>query len=133
MYFGAFAAGGATTNGPDIGKAIKAAVKIFRITDLPSEINAVDIPEDSVQVPPDFEGEIEFRDVWFRYPLRPKQWVFKGLNLKINPKDCIAIVGESGQGKSTFINLLMRFYDVTFGRILIDGIDIQKYNIRELR
>jgi len=67
---------------------------------------------------------IEFKDVWFRYPLRPKHWVFRGLNLKIYPKDSIAIVGESGQGKSTFINLLMRFYDVDFGEILIDGINI---------
>lgn len=96
MIFGAYDAGQATTFGPDIGKATQAAVKVFKITDVPSEINAVDIPEDSVPVPASFKGEIEFRDVWFRYPLRPKQWVFKGLNLKINPKDCIAIVGESG-------------------------------------
>ena len=75
----------------------------------------MEIAKDSIRVPSSFKGEIEFRDVWFRYPLRPKQWVFKGLNLKIKPKDCIAIVGESGQGKSTFILLLMRFYDATFG------------------
>lgn len=93
----------------------------------------MDIPEEALKVPSTFKGEIEFIDVWFRYPLRPKQWVFKGLNLKINPKDCIAIVGESGQGKSTFINLLMRFYDADFGQILIDGVDVKKYNIRELR
>lgn len=133
MFFGAYAAGQATTFGPDIGKAINAATKIFKITDLPSEINPVDIPKDAVRIPENFQGEIEFREVWFRYPLRPKSWVFKGLNLKINPKDCIAIVGESGQGKSTFINLLMRFYDVDFGHIYIDGIDIKQYNIRELR
>ncbi len=83
--------------------------------------------------PEKFQGEIEFRDVWFRYPGRPKQWVFKGLNLKIHPKDCIAIVGESGQGKSTFILLLMRFYDTEFGTILIDGVDIKEYNIAQLR
>ena len=59
--------------------------------------------------------------------------MFRGLNLKINPKDRIAIVGESGQGKSTFISLLMRFYDADFGEILIDGIDIKKYNIKLLR
>jgi ATP-binding cassette subfamily B (MDR/TAP) protein 1 len=43
-----------------------------------------------------FKGEVEFRDVWFRYPTRKEQWVFKGLNLKINSQDNIAIVGESG-------------------------------------
>lgn len=75
-----------------------------------------------MDIPETFKGEIEFKDVWFRYPSRPKQWVFKGLSLKIYPKDRIAIVGESGQGKSTFINLLMRFYDVDVGDILIDGV-----------
>ena len=59
--------------------------------------------------------------------------MFRGLNLTIRPKDRIAIVGESGQGKSTFISLLMRFYDADFGEILIDGIEIKKYNIKKLR
>jgi ABC-type multidrug transport system fused ATPase/permease subunit len=59
--------------------------------------------------------------------------VFKGLNLKINPKDQIAIVGESGQGKSTFILLLMRFYDVNFGEVLVDGVDIRKLDVTYLR
>ena len=68
-----------------------------------------------------FKGRIEFRDVWFRYPTRRDQWIFKGLNLVIEPNEKIAIVGESGQGKSTMIQLLMRFYDPDFGLILIDG------------
>lgn len=71
--------------------------------------------------------------MWFRYPTRKNEWVFRGLNLKINKNDCIAIVGESGSGKSTFINLVMRFYDPDFGTVLIDGIDIKKYNIKQLR
>jgi ATP-binding cassette subfamily B (MDR/TAP) protein 1 len=79
------------------------------------------------------KGEIEFKDVWFRYPTRKEQWVFKGLNLKINANDNIAIVGESGQGKSTLISLLMRFYDPEFGQILIDGEDIKSYNLHDLR
>lgn len=86
-----------------------------------------------MDIPEEFQGSIEFRDVWFRYPMRPKHWVFKGLNLKINPKDSIAIVGESGQGKSTLILLLMRFYDIESGQILIDGIDIRKYSVQQLR
>ena len=71
--------------------------------------------------------------MWFRYPTRKNQWVFKGLNLIIKPKDCIAIVGESGQGKSTFINLVMRFYDPDFGQVLIDGVDVKSYNLKALR
>ena len=57
-------------------------------------------------------GEIEFKDVWFRYPTRKEDFVLKGLSLKINPQESVALVGESGCGKSTFVNLLMRFYDV---------------------
>jgi len=81
----------------------------------------------------DFRGEIEFQNVWFRYPTRKQQWVFKGLNLKIARQEAIAIVGESGQGKSTFINLVMRFYDPEFGRVLIDGVDVREYHVEDLR
>jgi len=76
-----------------------------------------------------FDGIIEFKNVWFRYPTRKDEWVFKGLNLKINKNDNIAIVGESGCGKSTFTSLVLRFYDCDFGEILIDGVNIQDYNI----
>jgi len=55
------------------------------------------------------------------------------LNLKIEAKDNIAVVGESGQGKSTFINLVMRFYDVEFGTVLVDGVDVREYNVVDLR
>ena len=80
-----------------------------------------------------FRGEIEFRDVWFRYPTRKNEWVFKGLNLKINPNESIAVVGESGSGKSTLVNLVLRFYDPDHGQVLIDGIDSREYNIKDLR
>jgi len=57
----------------------------------------------------------------------------RGLNIKINPNESVALVGESGCGKSTFVNLLMRFYDVDFGEILVDGQNIKKYNLHSLR
>jgi len=69
-------------------------------------------------------GHIEFRDVWFRYPTRKTDFVLKGLSLKVEPGQSIALVGESGCGKSTFVNLLMRFYDVDNGEILLDGVNI---------
>jgi ABC-type multidrug transport system fused ATPase/permease subunit len=59
--------------------------------------------------------------------------VLKGLNLKINANEQVALVGESGCGKSTFVNLLMRFYEVDSGSILLDGVDIREYNLHELR
>jgi ABC-type multidrug transport system fused ATPase/permease subunit len=71
--------------------------------------------------------------VWFRYPTRKQDFVLKGLNLTINPKEVIALVGESGCGKSTIVNLLMRFYDVDSGAILLDGVDIKTINLHDLR
>ena len=53
----------------------------------------------------------------------------KGFNIDIKPKETVALVGESGCGKSTFVNLMMRFYDVDFGQILLDGINIKDYNL----
>lgn len=131
IVFGAFGAGQASAYGPDASKGKRAAVKIFKVTETPSEIDAMNPSGESI--PEHFQGRIKFENVWFRYPTRPKQWIFKGLNLEINPMDNIAIVGESGQGKSTFILLLLRFYDAEMGKITIDGVDIKSYDIRQLR
>jgi ABC-type multidrug transport system fused ATPase/permease subunit len=79
------------------------------------------------------EGEIEFQDVWFRYPTRRNEWVLKGLSLKIKSHETVALVGESGCGKSTMVALLLRFYDVDSGRILLDGKDIRSYDLGVLR
>jgi ATP-binding cassette subfamily B (MDR/TAP) protein 1 len=62
-----------------------------------------------------FKGEIEFRNVWFRYPARKSDWVLKGLNLTIRPYETVALVGESGCGKSTIVSLVLRFYDINKG------------------
>ena len=134
MLFGAVAAGQANVFGTDLAKAKEAAKSIFFLVDTPTTINPLEIPDDSLSINPEtFQGKIQFKDVWFRYPTRKNEWVFRGLNLTINKNDCIAIVGESGSGKSTFINLVMRFYDPDFGTVLIDDVDIKKYNIKQLR
>jgi len=78
-------------------------------------------------------GKIEFKDVWFRYPTRKEDWVLRGLNLTIESNETVALVGESGCGKSTFVSLLMRFYDVDSGQILIDDVDVRDYNLHSLR
>jgi len=59
--------------------------------------------------------------------------VLKGLNLTINPNESVALVGESGCGKSTFVNMMMRFYDPNFGEILLDDVNIKEYNLHDLR
>jgi ATP-binding cassette subfamily B (MDR/TAP) protein 1 len=111
-----------------------AGIRIFSILETPSDINAVDKvapSEDSKKLAEGehLKGTIEFKKVWFRYPSKPDVWIFKGLDLKIYDKTSVACVGESGSGKSTFINLVMRFYDPDFGQVLIDGIDIKKFNV----
>lgn len=69
ILFGAMEAANANTFGTDMGKATKAAVKVFSIIGIPSKINPVDIPNDSLKIEKsEFRGEIEFKDVWFRYP-----------------------------------------------------------------
>jgi len=71
--------------------------------------------------------------VWFRYPTRTEDFVLRGLNITVNPGESVALVGESGCGKSTFVNLMMRFYDVDHGEILLDGVNIKNINLHDLR
>ena len=132
LMFGVFAYVQAFAHVQDKDKALMSARAMFELIFTRSEINAMStegksIPHGSLQ------GRIEFRNVWFRYPERRGQWVFKGLNLIIEPNEIVAVVGESGAGKSTFINLIMRFYNLEEGQILIDGVDVKEYNVRDLR
>lgn len=135
ILFGAFSAVQAAQFGPDLAAGMAAAEKIFKMINTPSKIDALadDDKKVSAKTDENFRGEIEFKNVWFRYPSRLDDWVFKGLNLKIEKDMCIAIVGESGSGKSTFINLVMRFYDPEIGQVLIDGVDAKEYSVADLR
>tara|TARA_B110000285_G_C14918158_1_gene511250 strand:- start:125 stop:481 length:357 start_codon:yes stop_codon:yes gene_type:complete len=107
-------AAGSIAGAPDEGKAEASINKVFNIIDGPSPIDALADDKSSEKVRLDLKnvkGEIEFENVWFRYPTRKEDFVLRGLTLKINPSESVALVGESGCGKSTFINLMMRFYD----------------------
>ena len=84
LMFGAFTAGQASQFGPDIAKAKLAAYKIFKMMLIPSEIDPLADSEKDKKMQQEIQGQIEFRDIWFRYPTRKEQWIFKGLNLKIN-------------------------------------------------
>ncbi|XP_055382566.1 multidrug resistance protein homolog 65 [Condylostylus longicornis] len=79
------------------------------------------------------KGNVEFQDVFFTYPSRQDVTILRGLNIKIESGKTVALVGHSGCGKSTCIQLLQRFYDPIFGQILLDDFDIRKYNIKWLR
>ena len=76
------------------------------------------------------QGEVEFRDVGFHYGTRP---ILKDVNLTVRPGEMIGLVGPSGAGKTTIVNLVCRFYDVAEGAILVDGVDIRSFPIEEYR
>eukprot|EP00833_Pecoramyces_ruminatium_P010171 jgi/Orpsp1_1/1184203/evm.model.c7180000088470.1 len=113
----------------EISQASAAAVTLFNIIEKePSiKLNEGIVPEKPL------DGTIEFQDVHFNYPSRPDVEVLKGISFKCNPGQTVALVGSSGSGKSTSIQLLERYYNKSSGRILIDGRDIEDYNVQWLR
>lgn len=84
-------------------------------------------------IPDQFKGEIEFKDVWFRYGAESSEWVLKGVNFKIEAGQKVSVIGPSGSGKSTLVGLLNRMYEPTRGQILIDGRNYLNYDIHWLR
>lgn len=76
-------------------------------------------------------GEIEFKNIWFSYD--DKEWVLKDVSFKLNPGETVALVGLTGSGKTTIVNLILRFYEAQKGEILLDGVSIKKYNPDFLR
>nr|XP_029124116.1 ABC transporter B family member 4-like isoform X2 [Elaeis guineensis] len=107
-----------------------AAYKMFQTINRKPEIDAYDTRG---MQPNDIQGDIEFRDVYFSYPARPDEQIFRGFSLIIENGMTVALVGESGSGKSTVISLIERFYDPQAGEVLIDGINIKEYQLRWLR
>ena len=81
--------------------------------------------------PSSVAGAVRFNDVWFAY--QGEEFVLKGINLDIRPGETLALVGQTGSGKSTVINLLSRFYEVSRGSVEIDGVDVRRYDLAVLR
>jgi ATP-binding cassette subfamily B protein len=107
--------------------AIVASHRIFQLLDLPVEIETPANPKKSGKA----IGRIEFQNVWFAY--KKEDWVLKDVSFSVEPGESIALVGHTGSGKTTTTNLLMRFYDVQKGRILLDGVDVRDWDLRSLR
>jgi ATP-binding cassette, subfamily B, multidrug efflux pump len=113
--------------------AMAASERIFKLLDEP-----VLVESDPNAIPLDHpRGEIEFRNVWFSYRNVPEpsdeDWVLRGVSFRVEPGQTFAIVGHTGAGKTTLISLLLRFYDVQRGQILLDGKDIRLINLQDLR
>lgn len=128
--------------------AMASSERIFQLLDTEPEIRD---PAEPLHLPLPGRGEVEFRDVWFRYteaaaeeeaaasdphsarPDPQSQWVLRGVSFRARPGERIAIVGATGAGKSTVINLLMRFYEPQRGEIVFDGVPIHRVPVAELR
>jgi ATP-binding cassette subfamily B protein len=113
--------------------AMAASERIFKLLDEPITVDTN--PNAQVQVAP--RGEIEFRNVWFSYrdvqEPKDEDWVLRDVSFRVEPGQNFAIVGHTGAGKTTLISLLLRFYDIQRGQILLDGVDIRLLNMQELR
>lgn len=114
---------------PDIGKSKAAASSIFRLLDRESAID----PTNNTGEKKEIDGHVAAEKVKFEYPTRPDVPVLRGLSIKVSPGQTLALVGESGCGKSTIVALIERFYDPRTGTVAIGGIDAQDYEINNLR
>eukprot|EP00123_Amoebidium_parasiticum_P013463 comp21970_c0_seq1/m.31708 comp21970_c0_seq1/g.31708 ORF comp21970_c0_seq1/g.31708 comp21970_c0_seq1/m.31708 type:complete len:1325 (-) comp21970_c0_seq1:487-4461(-) len=130
IVFGAMTAGQVAAIAPDGAKAKVAATKVFRLLALVPEI---DSRNPNGRVPESLKGDVAFKDIEFVYPTRPEVTVLKALSVDVANGQTLALVGESGCGKSTTIALSERFYNPKSGQVLVDGVPIHEYNLRWLR
>tara|TARA_R100000388_G_scaffold54172_1_gene40158 strand:+ start:63989 stop:65764 length:1776 start_codon:yes stop_codon:yes gene_type:complete len=108
--------------------ALASSERIFNVLDTETDVEETKSPK-TIENP---QGKIEFRNVWFKYN-DEESWVLKDVSFTAEPGDDIAIVGATGAGKTTIINLLMRFYDIQKGTIFLDGTDIRDLTLSDLR
>ena len=113
--------------------AMAASERIFTLLDEPAPVS-LPATTDTLRSP---HGEIEFRKVWFAYHggTTPKEedWVLRDVSFRVEPGQTLAIVGHTGAGKTTIIQLLLRFYEIQRGQILLDGVDIREMDLQDLR
>ncbi|XP_040147392.1 ATP-dependent translocase ABCB1 isoform X2 [Ictidomys tridecemlineatus] len=130
IVFGAMAVGQVSSFAPDYTKAKVSASHIIMIIE---KIPAIDSYSTEGLKPPMLEGNVTFDEVMFNYPTRPNIPVLQGLSLQVKKGETLALVGSSGCGKSTVVQLLERFYDPLAGTVLLDGKDIKQLNVQWLR
>ncbi|XP_071591272.1 ATP-dependent translocase ABCB1 isoform X2 [Heliangelus exortis] len=130
VLIGAFSIGQTAPSIEAFASARGAAYTVFNIIDNEPQIDSY---SEAGHKPDHIEGNLEFQNVYFNYPSRPDVEILKGLNLKISSGQTVALVGGSGCGKSTTVQLIQRFYDPKEGTVTIDGQDIKTLNVRYLR
>ena len=128
VIYAILVAGSASALSEIWGELQRAAGATERLVELLQAQDTVTEPENPVVLPQPLRGEIVFDDVQFRYPARPDRLSLSQINLTINPGETVALVGPSGAGKTTIIQMILRFYDPTSGQVRLDGV-----NLRDLR
>ena len=111
-------------------QAMASVERVFEVLDREPEIRS---RKGAVALRRRLRGEVRFEHVCFRYPEDPHKPVLEDVSFRVRPGEMVALVGPSGAGKSTVINLLARFYDVTSGRILVDGVDLRDLSLEDYR
>ena len=117
----------------EYSKAKRAFNSVYSTLDIVTLIDPSEEANSTKKSPKEIKGKIEFKNVTFSYPTKPEQKILKNISFTIHPGQSAALVGYSGCGKSTIIQLLERFYDIFEGEILIDDVNIKEYNLYELR
>lgn len=130
LLFAGFSLGNVSIFMPDLGSAKVAATQIFRLLDRESEIDPCS--PDGIQLPA-ITGNVEVKDAEFEYPSRRDVAVLRGLSVAVSPGKTLALVGESGCGKSTIVALLERFYDLRSGSVRIDNTELKDMNLQNAR
>ncbi|XP_078519793.1 ATP-dependent translocase ABCB1-like isoform X3 [Lissotriton helveticus] len=130
VMMGSFHLGQTAPNLESVASSRVAAYEIYKVI---KKKRLIDSSSTDGHKPDRFTGRIEFRNIHFSYPTRPDIQILKGLNLTVEPGKTIALVGSSGCGKSTTIQLLQRFYDPLQGEITLDGHDLRSLNVKWLR
>lgn len=126
----AIALGGLASLWSSLQRAAGATERLFEIADTVPEIRD---PEDPEPLPEPVRGEVRFEQVEHRYPTRPDVAVLSGVDLVLRPGETVALVGKSGAGKSTLARLVPRFFDPVRGRVTLDGVDVRRVRLAELR
>ena len=119
-----------------VQSAMASSERVFKLLDAAETVRD---PARPIALARPARGAVAFEDVWFRYPgadgagATEEQWVLRGVSFTARPGETVAIVGHTGAGKTTIINLLLRYYDVVKGRITVDGVDVRDLAQEELR